>query len=93
MKLVDDSAWVGSRRSSEASKRYDEIANAKVGSTFRVEKGVDFPDDEDPGTIRLRYVGSLRWRGVKVQTALKDGDVYIKVMGHGAKPGSNGDGA
>lgn len=83
MKVIENAEWIGSRRNSEASKRYDEIAApANIGKTFVIERGVDFDKDEDPVTVRLRYVGSLRWRGVQFRSALRDGNIYIKVTGH-----------
>ena len=79
MRAVENVVFNGSGRTSETSKRYDQIAGSEVGKTFLVESGVDFLEDEDVERVRMRYVSSLRTRGVKVNTKIEDGDLYIRV--------------
>ena len=79
MRAVDNIDFAGAGRTSEATQRYNQIAESKVGKTFLIEKGVDFKADEDVEKVRMRYVSSLRTRGVKVNTKIEDGDLYIRV--------------
>lgn len=80
MKVIqDETVWNGIRNTREGL--YDEIAGHPRGTTISLTPGEDFPADGDPGVYRQRIISAMRHRGLRIESRVKDGSIYVRVTG------------
>ena len=60
---------------------YDDIAAAPADSTIRLIAGEDFPKDNNPNRYRQRIISALRHRNLRIESRIKDGDIFVRVLG------------